>query len=100
MASFGQNLTRLLKAKNLSVREFAKTIEEPVATVNEWCGSTDRIPRSADVIKKIADFFSVTTHELLFGEADPRSLVGEILERTEIHTGLYEITIKKVNSKN
>lgn len=98
MASFGQNLRSHLKRRNLSVRELAKAIGEPVATVNEWVDSKDRIPRNATVIRKIVEFFDISTHELLFGEPDPRSLVGEIIEKTEIHAGVYEITVRKVKS--
>ncbi len=99
MRSFGKNLRALLKQRNISARQLAKTTDIAVTSLNDWIDSDDKLPRDAIVIKKLASFFDISTHELLFGENDPKSFIGEILEKTEIHTGLYEITVKKVLPK-
>lgn len=96
---FGKNLEKLLKEKNLSVRQFAKKIGVSPKTAQEWVGKEGRFPNSPDILKDISDLFDVSLHDLLFGEPDPREMIGAILEKTEIHTGLYEITIKKVKEK-
>jgi hypothetical protein len=57
------------------------------------------MPRDPQVLKKLAEYFDCSVYFLLFGEEDPKSLIGEILEKTEIHTGIYEISIKKVKTK-
>ena len=49
--------------------------------------------------EKLAEYFDCSVYFLLFGEEDPKSLIGEILEKTEIHTGMYETSIKKVKTK-
>ncbi|MCB0390546.1 MAG: helix-turn-helix transcriptional regulator [Bdellovibrionales bacterium] len=96
---FGINLEKLIKEKGWSIRQFAKRIGVSPKTCQEWCGKEGRFPNSPDILKDIADVFEVSIHELLFGEPDPREMIGAILDKTEIHTGLYEITIKKVKEK-
>ena len=97
---FGKVLEKLLKDNGLSIRQFSQKIGVSPKTAQEWVGKEGRFPSSPDIIKKIADLFEVSVHELLFGETDPRELVNSLLNnKTEIHTGLYEITIKKVNVK-
>jgi len=98
--SFGNNIKNLLKSQNLSVREFSKQLNIPQKTVQEWASCVgNRIPRDATVLKNIANYFGCSIYFLLYGEEDPKSLLSEILEKTEIHTGLYEISIKKVKTK-
>lgn len=96
--NFGSQLKLLIQQRNLSASGLAQEIGVSPKTVLEWLGGNGRMPRSAEHIKAMAKFFGVSTHTLLFGEEDPRSLIGEILEKSEIHTGLYEITIKKVKT--
>ncbi len=97
--SFGEILKQLMLERNLSVSQLAKAISCPAKTVQEWLGPHGRVPRDLEVLKRLAEFFKCSTHHLLFGEEDPRGLLGEILEKSEIHTGLYEISIKKVRSR-
>jgi len=98
--NFGNNIKGLLKEKNLSVRAFAKKINKPQKTVQEWInGDNNRIPRDPNDLKTIANYFGCSVHFLLFGEEDPKSLLGEILEKTTVHSGLYQIEIKKVKTK-
>lgn len=97
--TFGEVLKQLMTDKNLSVSQLAKIINCPAKTVQEWLGPHGRIPRDLEVLKKLSDYFRCSIHFLLYGQEDPRSLIGEILEKTEVHTGLYEITIKKVRQR-
>ncbi|MEN0059634.1 MAG: helix-turn-helix transcriptional regulator [Bdellovibrio sp.] len=96
--SFGEVLKQLMSERNLSVSQLAKAINCPSKTVQEWLGPHGRVPRDLEVLKRLAQHFNCSTHSLLFGEEDPRGILGDILEKTEIHTGLYEITIKKVKT--
>ena len=96
---FGKTLEQLIKQQSMSIRQFAKAIDVSPKTAQEWVGKEGRFPSNPDVLKKIANLFDVTIHELIYGEADPREFLGSILEKTEIHTGMYEITVKKVKVK-
>lgn len=97
---FGVILEGLIKSRKISVRQFAKEIGQNQSTVSEWVGKNGRFPKSPDILKTIAKYFNVTIHELLYGEPEESQFqISELLEKTEIHTGLYEITIKKVTKK-
>lgn len=97
---FGVILDELIKARKISVRQFAKDIGQKPSTVNEWTGKNARFPASPEILKDIANYFQISIHELLYGEPDKNSFpISELLQKTEIHTGLYEITIKKVDQK-
>lgn len=97
--TFGEVLEKLMKDKRISTKELASAVGVPAKTVTEWIGKDGRTPRNTDTIKKLSNFFDVSTHYLLFGEEDPKNIINELIEKTEIHTGLYEITIKKVKQK-
>ena len=96
---FGKTLENLITKKNMSIRQFAQAIDVSPKTAQEWVGKEGRFPSNPEIIKKIANLFEISVHELLYGEADPREFLGSILEKTEIHTGLYEITVRRVNIK-
>lgn len=96
---FGQNLQALMKEHRLSGRALAKEIGVSYKTLNEWCGPGGRMPRAPATLKLLADYFKVSIHYLLFGKEDERSLIGEILDKTELHTGMYEITVRKVKTR-
>lgn len=98
--SFGEILEELMASKRVSISMLAKELAVPAKTIQEWVGTGGRIPRNLDSIKKLSEYFDVSVHYLLFGEEDARNIINDILEKTEIHTGMYEITIKKVKQKN
>jgi transcriptional regulator with XRE-family HTH domain len=97
--SFGNNLKSLMASRGVSASKVAKAIGVSPKTIHEWLGNDGRVPRDLNVIRKLAEYFGCSTHFLLFAEEDPRSFLGEILSKTEIHSGLYEISIKRVTTK-
>jgi len=99
MKTFGETLKELMKAKRLSATDIAKILQLPTKSVQEWVGPSGRTPRDLSVIKKLASLFGVSVHYLMYGEEDPHNLLASALEKTEIHTGLYEIVIRKVQEK-
>lgn len=98
MKTFGQNLSELITQRRVKLKELAAALGIPLKTIHEWTGARGRMPRSPEHIRKLAAYFGVSTHFLLFGEEDPRNLVQNLLEKTEIHTGTYEITVKRITS--
>lgn len=97
--SFGENLEKLMKERRFSVSALAKHLEVPAKTVHEWVGKGGRMPRNPEVLKNIAGILDVSIHFLLYGAEDPKSSLTQLLDKSEIHTGLYEITIKRVSPK-
>jgi len=100
MKSFGLVLESLMRERNLSVRALAKELKLPHKTVAEWIGASGRVPRHPESLKKLAEYFGVSIHYLLFGEQDPHNFISDVLDKTELHSGLYEITIKKVKTRS
>ena len=96
---FGENLQKLMSERNLSGRDLAKQLRIPYKTLQDWIGPGARMPRDPEILKKLAKYFNRSVHWILFGEEDPHNLISEILEKSEIHTGLYEITVKRVKTR-
>ena len=98
-SSFGKTLKSLMADRGVSASKVAVAIGVSPKTIHEWLGGDGRVPRNLGAIRKLAEYFQCSTHFILFGEEDPRSILGDILTKTEIHTGLYEITVKRVTKK-
>lgn len=97
---FGVILDELIKARKISVRQFAKDIGQKPSTVNEWVGRNGRFPTSPEILKDIANYFQITIHELLYGEPEKNTIpITELFQKKDIFSGTFEITIKKVDQK-
>jgi len=94
---FATTLKDLIRQQGLTTAKLAKRINVSPKTISDWL--TGRTPRDLDAVKRCAETFQVSVHYLLYGEDDPRNLISKILEKTEIHTGLYEVSIRKVHSR-
>lgn len=94
---FDKTLKRLIRQRGTTTGELAKKIKVPAKTISDWL--TGRTPRDLDAVKRCADVLGVSVHFLLYGEDDRRNIIDEILEKTEVHTGLYEISIRKVSKR-
>lgn len=99
MKSFGEVLEKLMKDKRISTRELASAVGVPSKTVPEWIGRYGKTPRNTEIIKKLSNYFDVSTHYFLFGEEDPKNIINDFIDKTEISSGFHEITIKKVKQK-
>ena len=94
---FAKTLKTVLRQKAITTGELAREINVSPKTINDWL--TGRTPRDLDAIRRCAEYFGVSVHFLLYGEDDRRNLIEEILEKTELHTGLYEITVRRVSAR-
>lgn len=95
---FGKRLEALCKARGISANELSRKISVSSKTIYEWIGASGRIPRDPEHLRALSQLFSVSIEFLLFGEE--RSItIDSLISKTEIHTGLYEITIKKAIPK-
>ena len=97
---FGENLQRKILSRYKSVSAFAKETGINKKTLEGWIGKGARFPSKPEYIKSMAEALDVSVHELLFGVMDNKEPFAAMLEKTEIHTGLYEISIKKVIKKD
>ena len=99
MKNFDENLKELMKQRGLNARQLSASLGVPAKTCQEWLRG--RMPRDVQVIKRLSDHFGVSVHYILYGtEQDGATFdLASFLEKTTIHTGLYEITVKKVAPK-
>lgn len=88
----------LIRQRGITTADLARAIKSSPKTISDWLAG-NRTPRDLDAVKRCADYFGVSVHYLLWGDEDPRNPLSLILEKSEIHTGLYEISIKKVAPK-
>lgn len=95
---FGKRLEVLCKEKGISVIELSRRISVSSKTLYEWLGASGRLPRDPEHLRALSEFFSVSIEFLLFGE-ESRITIDSLISKTEIHTGLYEITIKRATPK-
>lgn len=93
---FGTQLEKLCRERGISINELARRLSISSKTVHEWVGKSSRLPRNPEHLKKLSEFFSVSLEYLLFGKECDRIFSDSFSMRSDIHTGLYEITIKKV----
>jgi len=94
---FGEILQGLLKEKRLSTAALAREIGVSAKTVHEWLGKEGRMPRRAQHLKKISQVLDVPVAYLLFGDP-PRLSLDELIDKTQICTGTYEITVRRLRS--
>lgn len=92
-----KTLKKLLAEKDITASKLSRDLKIPTSSINDWLAG--RTPRDLDAVREVANYLKVSTHHLLFGEPEPQSIISEILEKTEIHTGLYEISVKRVKPK-
>ncbi|MBX2995386.1 MAG: helix-turn-helix transcriptional regulator [Bdellovibrionaceae bacterium] len=97
---FGQRIEMLCEQKEITPNELARRISIPRTSVHEWVGASGRVPRNLEHLKKLCDFFDVSASFLLWGEDEKTPTLESFISKTEIHTGLYEITLKKVDPKS
>lgn len=96
---FGKRLEELCKERRISVNELSRNISVSSKTVYEWMGTAGRLPRDPEHLRSLAAYFSVSIEFLLFGEPPEVISLDNLLFKTEIHKGFYEITIKKADLK-
>jgi len=90
-----KNLKRILEEKELSISELARKSGVPKSTLMTWL--TGRTP---DLIQldKVAQYLGTNIESLAFGRKQ-EDLFTELMQKVEVHSGLYEISIKKVVKK-
>lgn len=96
--NFSENLNRLLKEKNLSLKWVSERTGIARTTLSEW--SAGRKPTLCLELLKLAEVLGVTLEYLITGknpeEDVAKRLLGEVAESfVEIHSGTYRIKVEK-----
>lgn len=101
MNTLGVKLHSLIQEKKVSISEVARAIEVSPKTLSEWVGTNARFPSNPGAIKKMANYFHIGVHELLYDEQDPftkstSKTLDSHTQYVKIEHGLYEVTLKKI----
>jgi transcriptional regulator with XRE-family HTH domain len=91
----GSVLKSLLKKRRVSLTTVSRETGISYSTLHTWLGN--RHPKDVVKVKKLADYFGVTLHELLFGEPDGRapSQINLSLPSADLLIGTFEVTVRR-----
>ena len=89
-------LKRLLEDRRVTLKEVSKATAIPSSTLSEWLNN--RSPKNPEQIVKVAKYFEVSLHFLLFDEEDYQEPLNKVM-REDIFSGVFEVNIKRVHSK-
>lgn len=92
--TLAKNLQALIRARGITTVALSRAIGSSPKTIGEWL--TGRMPRDLNAIRKCAAYFDISVHKLLYGEEDPKYSLENLLASATIHTGVYQITIRKI----
>lgn len=95
----GQVLKRLLREKRKTLKEVSRETDIPYSTLHTW--HENRQPKDILKAQRLARYFEVSLHELLFGEADareekPKEQISFHAIGAEIFKGKFEITVRRI----
>ncbi len=90
-----KNLKQLLEDREITISALAKATDVPKSTISTWLAG-----RTPDLIQldKVARYLGTNIEALAFGRKQ-EDIFSEIMQKVEIHSGLYEITVKKIVKK-
>ncbi len=90
-----KNLLRLMEEKNLSIAQVAKESGVPKSNITKWINGANP---NLSQLSKVAEYFQLSVDELAFDKKKDADIDG-LFQKLEIHSGLYEVIIKKVSKK-
>ena len=93
---FGQNLRRLMNEQRIKVSHLSREVKIPKSTVHDWMHGGN--PRDVIVLKRIADYFSLSINEICFGDLAPklREYPNEMMiekNKDELNIGSFDVIL-------
>lgn len=92
----GSVLKRLLREHHKSLKEVSKDTGIPYSTLHTW--QENRQPKDIIKAQRLAEYFNIKLHQLLFDHEDPREKATDILQQSglDFFTGIFEIQVRKL----
>ena len=93
----GSVLKEIIKEKRLSLKKISQDTEIPYSTLYTWF--ENRQPKDILKVQRLADYFGISLHYLLFAEEEKNIPYGsENLKGfdSEVLRGVFEVVIKKI----
>lgn len=91
-----KNLKLLIELKELTVSELARRTDVPKSNILTWLNGANP---NLEQLDKVAQYFNVSIDYLVFGRTS-EDLFAKFTDKIEMHSGHYEIIIKKISKKN
>lgn len=95
MLKVRETLTKLMAQKGIKVPTLAKISGVSKSNIQTWL--TGSKP-SIEQLDKVANALGVSLEYLAFGRTEEEKFQS-VLEKVVLHTGTYEISVKKINNK-
>jgi transcriptional regulator with XRE-family HTH domain len=93
----GSVIKRLLRDQRRTLKEVSRQTQIPYSTLHTW--QENRQPKDILKAQRLADYFGITLHHLLFDQEDfheKRSSTQTELKNTEPFTGAFEIFVRRI----
>ncbi|MDD4976367.1 MAG: helix-turn-helix transcriptional regulator [Bacteriovorax sp.] len=90
-----KNLLKLMEEKNLSIAQIAKGSGVPKSNITKWMNGANP---NLSQLAKVAEYFQLSVDEIAFDKKKDTE-IENLFQKLEIHSGLYEVIIKKVSKK-
>ena len=93
--SLEKNLKKILKERNLNASSVSSVTDVPRSNIERWLsgGNPD-----LNQLLIVAKFLGLSIDELITGKR-PGNSFDDLIEKFEVHSGMYEISVKKINKK-
>lgn len=95
--SIAKNLKQILEDKQLTVSELARKTGVPKSTLLSWL-SEKRSSPDLYQLQKVCEFLGTNIDAVAFNKKSD-DIISQLIDKIEVHSGLYEITVKKVVQK-
>ena len=89
-------LNELIQNERITITKLAKETGVPIQTIHGWL--VGKNPSNANHLRKVAKYFKVSIHYLLFGEVDPFDNTLSTAELKQIFSGDVRVTIHKLGN--
>ena len=90
------NLKKMLLKKDIGLSKLSKSTGVPLTTLSNWINGQS--PKNISQVKAVANYFSLTVDDLVFGSGTFRKSKGFIDDFCEEdhHAGTYEVILRKI----
>ena len=95
--SIAKNLKQLLEDKQLTASEVARKTGIPKSTILSWL-SEKRSSPDIYQLQKVCEFLGTSIEMVAFGKKHD-DIISQLIDKIEVHSGMYEIIVKKVVNK-
>lgn len=93
---FPAQLRHLLKQHDMTVSQLGRAVKISPKTIYSWLSGQS--PRDISQVKTLANYFSISLDELVFGEAPKTKTTFEDY-REEINAGTFEVILRRAKQK-